>query len=443
MEQNDFTTGSIPKKLIQFMIPILGALILQAMYGAVDVMVVGHFGTSEGLSGVSTGTCVTNLFVFTISGFSMGLTVLIGRCLGEKRTEPIGKAIGGAICLFLSIALVLAVLLVAFARPLSVLMQAPKEAVEQTATYVRICGGGMIFIIAYNVISAVMRGLGDSKSPLLFVAIACVVNIFGDLLFVAVLKMDVAGAALATVMAQAVSVILSILILLKRDLPFTVTRADVCFNAEVGKFFKIGFPIAFQEILTSLSFLALCAFINRMGLNASAGYAVANKVTNFVCLVPSALMQSLASFVSQNVGAGREDRAKKALGFQIAMGIGIGIVVAAFIILRGELVSAVFSNKPEVIAQAADYLKGFGVEAVVTAIMFSFVGYYNGHAKTGFVMFQGIAQSFIVRLPMAYFMSIRPGANLTGIGLAAPSATIFGILLNLGYYIYLNKAEKL
>lgn len=440
--KNDFTQGSIVSKLLKFMIPILGALILQAMYGAVDILVVGWFGTTAGISGVSTGSSIVNLVTFTITGLTMGVTVVMGQYMGEKKEEKVGQVVGGAICLFLALAFVIAAAMLIFARPLALLMQAPEEALNLTVLYVRICGGGIFFIIAYNVISSIFRGIGDSNMPLIFVGIACVVNIAGDLLFIAVFKWNVAGAALATVMAQAVSVILSIIIIRKRKLAFTLKKEYIRFNSEVRKFVQVGIPIAFQEILTQLSFLALCAFINRLGLDASSGYGVANKIVSFVMLIPGALMQSMASFVAQNVGAGQEKRAKKAMVTGMLIGGGIGIFVAVFSFVRGDLLAAVFSGDAAVIARAAEYLKGFAPEAVVTAILFSFIGYYNGHSRTLFVMLQGIAQTFLVRLPMSYFMSTRPNASLTMIGLAAPCATVFGILINLIYFGIVSREKK-
>ena len=437
--KNDFTQGSIASKLIKFMVPILGALILQAMYGAVDILVVGWFGTTAGISGVSTGSGIVNLVTFTITGLTMGVTVVMGQYLGEKKPEKVGEVVGGAICLFLVLACVIAIAMLLLARPLALLMQAPEEALDSTVLYVRICGGGIFFIIAYNVISSISRGIGDSKMPLIFVGIACVVNIVGDLLFIAVFKWDAAGAALATVMAQAVSVILSIIIIKKRPSPFVMKKEYIRFNPEIKRFIRVGTPIAFQEIMTQLSFLALCAFINRIGLDASSGYGVANKIVSFVMLVPGSLMQSMASFVAQNVGAGQEKRARKAMVTGMLIGCGIGVFIAILSFFRGDLLAAVFSNDAAVIARAAQYLKGFAPEAVVTAILFSFIGYYNGHSKTLFVMLQGLAQTFIVRLPMSYFMSIQPDASLTMIGLAAPCATIFGIVINLIYFVKVRR----
>lgn len=440
--KNDFTEGKIVPKLLTFMIPILGSLILQAMYGAVDILVVGQFGTTAGISGVSTGSSIVNLVTFTITGLSMGVTVVMGRYFGEKKEEKVGKVVGGAIFLFSLLSIVLAAAMLIFARPLALLMQAPEEAIDLTVLYVRICGGGIFFIIAYNVISSISRGIGDSKMPLVFVGIACVVNILGDLLFIAVFHWNVAGAALATVLAQAVSVILSVIIIKKRTPPFTMKWEYIRFNEEIGNFVRVGAPIAFQEVLTQLSFLALCAFINRLGLEASSGYGVANKIVNFIMLIPGSLMQSMASFVAQNVGAGQEQRAKKSMAAGMCIGGSIGIFVAFFAFFHGDLLAMIFSGDAAVIARAAEYLKGFAPEAVVTAILFSFVGYYNGHQRTLFVMLQGLAQTFVVRLPMSYIMSIQPNPSLTMIGLAAPCATVFGIVINLIYFIMLNRRQK-
>jgi len=433
-DKQNFTTGSIPKKMLQFMIPILGALILQSMYSAVDLLIVGKFGTTAGISGVSTGSNIMNMVTFTLAAMTTAVTILIGRYLGEGRPEKLGKLIGSAICFFLAASLVLSVALVALARPLAVLMQAPAEAVELTALYIRICGAGFVFVVFYNFISSLFRGMGDSTMPLLIVAIACVANIAGDLILVAGLKMDVAGAAIATISAQAISVLLSLVIIRRRKLPFTLKKSDLRFSGEVKRFVAIGSPLSLQEFLTSLSFLALCAFINRLGLDASSGYGVAQKIQSLILLIPSSIMQSMSSFVSQNVGAGREDRAKQAMKFGMGFGCLVGVFVMVFIFFHGDLLATLFTNDPLVTTRAFEFLRGFAPEAVVTCILFSFMGYFNGHSRSLFVMAQGLAQSFLVRLPMSYVMSIQPEASLTGIGLAAPTATVFGIVLCLIYY---------
>ena len=441
-DKADFTQGSILKKLVAFMMPVLGALILQAAYGAVDLLVVGRFGSTSGLSAVSTGSQVLNLVTFVVTQFAMGITVLIARYLGEKRPEKIGAVIGGGAVVFTIMSAGLFIVMVGFAHPISVLMQAPVEAVDLTSSYVRICGGGIFFIVAYNLLSAIFRGLGDSKSPLLFVLVACIVNVIGDLVLVAGLHMDAAGAAIATVTAQALSVVFAVLILIKKDLPFKITKKDFRLNPQCKRFLAIGLPLALQEFLTQMSFLALCAFINRLGLEASSGYGVACKIVNFAMLVPSSLMQSMASFVSQNIGAGKKKRAKQSMFTGIGVGLAVGCVVFVLVMFKGDMLSGIFSTDAGVIQNGYAYLKGFAPETIVTAVLFSMVGYFNGNNKTFWVMTQGLIQTLLVRLPLAYFMSIQPNASLTKIGLAAPVATTVGIILNVGFFIYMNREEK-
>lgn len=442
-QSNDFTSGNLLSKLLKFMLPVLGALILQAMYGAVDLLVVGRFGSSAGISAVSTGSSLINLVTFVITSLTTGVTVLISRYIGEGNTKYLGKTIGGAIAFFTVLAAILTAIVIFGADTFSALLNAPEAAHSLTVQYLRICGAGMIFVVAYNVISGIFRGLGNSRLPLLFVLIACIVNIIGDLIFVAVFNMDVSGAAIATVLAQAVSVILSLFIIRRqKNLPFTMTKKDIGFNTHVKIFVKIGFPLALQELLCNTSFLVLCSVINNLGLDASSGYGVAQKIVAFVMLVPSSLMQSVSTVVAQNVGAGKQTRAKHATYYGMAIGFIIGVFVAIFITLKGELPSAIFTSDTAYIAKSAEYLKGFAPEAFLTSILFSYMGYFNGNGKTVFTMAQSIAQTFMVRIPVSVFMSSIPGVTLNKIGYAAPSATVFGIILCTIYYVRMCKKEK-
>ena len=440
---SDFTQGSIFKKLVAFMIPVLGALVLQAGYGAVDLLVVGRFGTTAGLSAVSTGSQVLNLVTFVITQFAMGITVLIARYIGEKKQENIGALIGGATVLFGIVSVFLFIIMILCALLISTLMQAPDQALNLTSMYVRICGGGIFFIVAYNVLSAIFRGLGDSKSPLLFVAVACLINVVGDLVLVAGFHLDAAGVAMATVLAQACSVLFALGLLKKRKLPFEIDKQDFKINPHCIRAMKIGIPLALQECLTQISFLALCAFINRLGLEASSGYGVACKIVNFAMLVPSALMQSMDSFVAQNVGANNEKRAKQSMFTGMGMGLFIGVIIFCLVMFKGDNLTGIFTTEQGVIHQGYAYLKGFALETIVTAVLFSMIGYFNGHDQTLWVMIQGLIQTLLVRLPLAYYMSIQPNASLTYIGLAAPIATIVGILLNICFYIHLNRRIKI
>ncbi|MDD6157783.1 MAG: MATE family efflux transporter [Lachnospiraceae bacterium] len=449
-ETMDFTRGSIFRKLLKFMLPILGALILQTMYGAVDILVVGWFGTGSSISAVSTGSSTINMVVFILNGLAMGVTVLMGRYLGEGNERRLSKVVGGAILVFLILSAVTTVLLLAFSPEIARLMQAPEEAMDGTVLYIRICGGGIVFIIGYNLISSIFRGMGNSRLPLIFVGIACVINIFLDLLFVAAFRMDVAGAALATVIAQAFSLIMSLGMCNKIQLPFSLHREDICFSPEIGRFLWMGLPIAFQELLTQFSFLCLLAFVNGMGsteairLASSSGYGIANKVTAIVMLVPAALMQSMSSFIAQNVGAGKERRAQKAMGYGMLIGGGIGVLMTFAAFFFGRELAAIFTPDAVYQLKAAEYLQGFSLEAILTSVLFSFIGYYNGHNQTLFVLFQGTLQSFLVRLPVAYIMSKMFTDSLVYIGAAAPAATVFGIIINLIYFqIYTGKLKKL
>ena len=448
-DKTDFTQGSILKKLSLFMLPVLGALILQAAYGAVDLLVVGRFGSTAGLSAVSTGSQLLNLVTFVVTQLAMGVTVLIARYIGEKKPEQIGAVLGGAAVVFAILSAAIFVLLVGFARPISALMQAPAEALTLTTSYVRICGAGIFFIVAYNLMSAIFRGLGDSRSPLLFVLVACIVNIVGDLVLVG--GRPAAGGRAENGCRRCSHCYcgrtggqcgVGSFHPAQKTAAVHHQKSDFCFNVQCRKFLKVGLPLALQEFLTQLSFLALCAFVNRLGLAASSGYGVASKIVNFAMLIPSALMQSMASFVAQNVGAGDSKRAKKAMFTGIGIGLVFGCAVFALIMLKGDLLAGVFSTDAEVVANGFAYLKGFAPETIATAILFSMVGYFNGNNKTVWVMIQGLVQTLLVRLPLAYVMSIQPNASLTKIGLAAPISTLVGVALNIGFYSWLNRAEQ-
>ena len=319
---NDFTTGGILSPLLRFMIPVFFAMLLQAMYGAVDLLIVGKFAESLDVSAVSTGSQIMMTITNLVSSFAMGTTILLGQRICEGRGKEGGQVIGSSICLFAAIAGVFTVLIAVLCRPISALMNAPAEAFDQTVAYVRICGAGCIVITAYNLIGSIFRGMGDSVTPLIAVLIACVVNIAGDLFLVAGLHMGSAGAAIATVGAQAVSVILSLLIISRKQLPFTFSYRQIRFNRKIiSHIFRLGAPVALQDTLVGFSFLFILAVINSIGLIASAGVGVAEKVCAFVMLVPSAFMQSMSAFVAQNVGAGKYRRAQRSLRYGIMVSL--------------------------------------------------------------------------------------------------------------------------
>ena len=439
----NFIEGPILSPLLRFTLPVLLALFLQAMYGAVDLMVVGQFGQPADVSAVSTGSQVMMTVTSLITGLSMGATVLLGQKLGEGKSEEGGQVLGSAIALFAAVALVLTGVMMCAASPMARLMQAPAEAFEQTVVYVRICSGGAVFIVAYNVLGAMFRGIGDSKTPLLTVFMACVVNIAGDLLLVGLLGLGVAGAALATVLAQAVSVVLSLLFTARRGLPFAFSRRDIRFNPRcTSRILRLGTPVALQDVLVSISFLAIAAIVNSLGVIASAGVGVAEKLCGFIMLVPSAYMQSLSAFVAQNIGAGRQDRAKKAMLYGMGTSLCFGVVLAWLSFFHGDLLAGMFARDAQVIASAADYLRAYAIDTLLTSIMFCFAGYFNGRGNTAFVMVQGIVGAFLVRIPVSLFMSRQVPVSLFRVGLATPCSTVVQILIFLAGYALSAARER-
>ena len=429
-KQIDFTSGGIVLPLLKFVGPVLFALFLQSMYGAVDLMIVGKFAMAADVSAVSTGAQIMMTLTGLISSLAMGMTILIGEKIGEKKPEEGGRFVGGGIVLFIIIGILMTLLTVLLAPQLAGIMHAPDEAFACTTDYIRICGGGTLVIIAYNLIGSIFRGLGDSGTPLMTVFIACVCNIAGDLFLVAGLGMGTRGAAIATVAAQFVSVVISLLIIRRRELPFQLSRASVRFDLRIIRLILfLGTPIALQDLLVGISFLVIMAIVNSLGLISSAGVGVAEKVCAFIMLVPMSFMQSMSAFVAQNKGAGKSDRAVRGLLYAIGISTLFGVAMFFLAFFRGDLLAGIFANDAEVIAAAALYLKAYAIDCLLTCFLFCFVGFFTGMEYTRFVMLQGILGAFAVRIPVAFLMSRRVPVSLFLIGLATPCSTLLQITL--------------
>ncbi len=442
-KQMTFTHGKILSPLLRFTLPVLIALILQTMYGAVDLLVIGRFCTAADVSAVSTGSQILHMLTVVITGLAMGTTVLLGQKLGQGDAGSAGDAAGSAICLFAVVGLAATALTVPYAGALSRLMQAPAEALAATEDYVRICGAGAAFIVAYNVLGSIFRGVGDSKTPLVAVAIACVANVLLDLLFVAVFQWGVSGVALATVLAQLVSVLLSVLIVKRRGLPFPTTRAQVRFNRDLmGKTLRLGAPVALQEFLVSCSFMVIMAIVNVLGVVPSAGVGVAERLCGFILLLPSAFMQSMSAFVAQNIGAGRSGRARRAMAYGMGVSFLAGLILGYLGFFHGGLLASVFARDARVIAAAADYLRAYAIDTLLVSFLFCFIGYFNGCGQTTFVMAQGIMGAFGVRIPVSYLMSRLPDTSLFKIGLATPASTVVQIALCVFWFWRMSRRER-
>lgn len=424
-----FTSGPIFSSLAKFAVPVLGALILQAAYGAVDLLVVGQFGDASSISAVGTGSSFMQMVTFIITSLAMGVTVVVGQHLGEGRPNAAGKTVGTGIILFLILGATLTILLEIFAGNIASLMQVPAESFDKAVLYLRICSGGIIVIIAYNLISSIMRGAGNANLPLLFVGIACLVNILGDLLLTGLLGLDVAGVAIATVFAQLVSVVVSLLVLRRQSLPFSFSAAQCRLDRQESRMIlRVGIPIALQETMVQVSFLVINSIVNNMGLLPSAGYGVAQKIVSFIMLVPSTIMQTVSAFVAQNIGAGKKSRALRGFVTAAACGCFIGVFIFLAGFLGGSFLSSFFTSDADVIAQSADYLRGFSLECILTCIVFGCIGYFNGNGNSLPVMIQGITSALLVRIPLCIFMAGLPGANLTYIGISTPITTGYGII---------------
>lgn len=438
-EQNTILEGKIFPPLIKFSIPLMFAILLQALYGAVDLIIVGKFGNTASVAAVSNGSQVMAAVTNMITGLSMGLTVLVGRFIGAKDKECAAKSVGAGTKLFAIVALAVTVTLFLLSKPIVNAMNVPGKAVEQTVAYLRICSAGMVFIVAFNAISSVFRGVGNSASPLLFIAIACGVNIVGDLVLVGIFELDAAGAAIATVFAQAVSVVFSLVKIKHGGLPFKISRDDFKNSGvRIMEIVKIGGPIAVEEGLVSVSFIILMGIINTLGLVASASIGIAEKLFLFLTIVPLSFMSGLSAFVAQNVGARQEKRALQAT--MIAMGVSVcfGIVMFLMTYFDGDLLARCFEKNTSVIDSTADYLRGISIQYLIIPITFCFLGYFNGVGKTRFVLIEGLVTSFLIRIPLSYYFSRLPDANLYSIGLAVPASAVVSLILCTSYFLYVK-----
>ncbi|MCH5209359.1 MAG: MATE family efflux transporter [Oscillospiraceae bacterium] len=445
-QTQNFTEGRIFAPLISFALPVLLALFLQTMYGAVDLLIVGQFGGNLAdvyVSAVSTGSQLMQSITVVITGLAMGLTVFVGNRIGAGERQEAGKIIGSGIGLFGIVAAALTVITIITAPLLAQVMHAPEAAFDATVSYIVICSAGSVFIVAYNLVGSIFRGIGDSKMPLITVAIACVLNIGGDLLLVAIFGMGASGAAIATVFAQAISVMLSLVIIRRRELPFAFSVKYIRLNGTyIKKILRLGIPIALQDLLVSISFLAIIAIVNSLGLTESAGVGVAEKLCGFLMLVASAYMQSMSAFVAQNIGADNPERARKALWCGIASSLAVGIIMGYFTFFHGNILAGIFAKDTEIIMAAADYLKAYAIDCLLTSFLFCFIGYFNGCGSTTFVMLQGIIGAFCVRLPVSWLMSRQAAVSLFHIGLATPASTVVQIILCGIYFMILLRTQK-
>lgn len=435
MEELSLVSGNIKRTLLKFALPFLGASFLQFLYGAADLMIVGRFADAAGISAVSTGSQVMQAITSLVTGLATGGTVLIGQYVGACRREDVRASIGTMFSLFTLIAIVLTLISALCTNAVVALMRIPAEAVIPARQYLFLCSCGILFITGYNMVSAILRGLGDSRRPMYFILIATVVNIAGDLLLVGVFGLGAAGAAIATITAQALSLILSLLVLRRRDFPFDFKRASFRLHrGRCAKLVSLGAPVAVQNVLVTISFLIITAIVNAIGLNESAAVGVVERIITFAMLAPSAFMAALAAMTAQNMGAGRPDRA----GLSLKYGILFCLLCegAMFILLQLSPVlwMGLFSPDPAVIAHGALYLRTYSFDCITVSFVFCLNGFYSGCGRTGFTMVNNLVSTFAVRVPVVFFVSRIAGATLLHIGIGAPAASAVQIVIQLIYY---------
>lgn len=420
------------KALMIFALPYMFSNLLQVFYGSADMFVVGQFGHTFDVSGVSIGSQAMSLITNLVLGLTTGVTVLLGQYLGSKSYRDLSKTIGGAIVLFLIIALVLTFVMLSFNNEITLLMNTPKEAIEATKSYLSICSAGIIFIVGYNVVSSILRGLGDSKTPLLFVFIACIINIIVDFVLVGYFHMGAKGAAIATVSAQGFSFLFALVYLCKKGIGYSFYKEDICFSKYIQKIMQIAFPLGLQSVLVNISFLIITIIANQMGLIASASLGVVEKLMGFLMLPAIALGSALASLIALNVGA------KQTLKYAIMISLAFAIVVTTICEIDGTILTRIFTNNQDVIKNGALYLKTYSIDCLLTSFLFCINGYLNGYEKTVFTMVHSLVATFIGRIPLTLLFSKIPNVTLFHMGIAAPLSTMISLIM---IFIYFKKTK--
>ena len=434
-KERSLTEGNITPQLIKFALPYMSANLLQALYGAVDTVIVGHFTNAAGLSAAAIGSQFMFLINGVIIGLSMGGTILIARYFGAKSDTDIKETIGTMFTLFAIVSIALTLIMFAAVKPLVSLIQTPPEAVSQTEGYIFISSAGISFMFAYNALSAMLRGFGDSKSPLVFVAIASVCNVIGDLILVAVFKMGAPGAALATILSQGLSAVLAVIYLKKQSFHFDFKLDSFRIKREKLKnLLKIGLPMSVQMSMTTVSFMFIMATVSVMGcVVASAAIGITSKINGFVMLPPIAFSAAISAMVSQNMGAGRPKRAIKCLYVGISVTLIFGVISFALLQFFSPAVIKIFTPDIELIRATSLYLKSFSIDCILVCFVFCLNGFFNGCGHTRFSMVNNLMAAFLIRVPATWLLSKIPGADLFSIGFATPMSSLLSITIGIIY----------
>lgn len=426
----DFNSGSVLSNILYFSLPYLLSYFLQTLYGMADLFIIGQFDGTAATTAVSLGSQVMHMLTVILVGLAMGTTVSIGQAVGARDKKRAGEAIGNTVVLFLGVSVALMVLLTVLVRPIVALISTPEEAVAGTIHYLTICFIGIPFITAYNVISSIFRGLGDSKSPMYFIAIACGVNIVLDYLFMGAFHMGPAGAALGTTLSQTVSVLIAFWAIRRRDTGLTMKKSDLKpRGTAMGQLLRIGLPVAMQDGLIQVSFILITVIANRRGLTDAAAVGIVEKIISFVFLVPSSMLSTVSALCAQNIGAGEEERARKTLRYAIFIATGFGLFMAVLVQFIANPVVGLFSKDAAVVMQGGWYFRGYIFDCMFAGIHFSFSGYFCACGRSELSFLHNIAAIVLVRIPGAYLMSKLFPMSLLPMGLATAAGSMLSVMI--------------
>lgn len=441
--ERDLTSGSVWKNIVYFSLPYLLSYFLQTLYGLADLFIVGQFDSVASTTAVSIGSQVMHMLTVMIVGLAMGTTVNIGRAVGARDSQKASKVVGNTTVLFVGVSVVLAVVLLVLVQPIVRVMSTPAEAVEGTARYLTICFIGIPFITAYNVIASIFRGLGDSKSPMYFIAVACVANIALDYLFIGALHMGPAGAALGTTLSQTISVAVSLLVILKKKTGISVKRAD--FRPErvtMGQVLKIGVPIAAQDGFIQVAFIIITIIANRRGLSVAAAVGIVEKIISFLFLVPSSMLSTVSALGAQNMGAGKYERADQILRYAMGIAVGFGLIVSLLIQIIAGPVVGLFTTDATVILLGAQYIRGYIWDCIFAGVHFSFSGYFCAYGKSEISFVHNLIAILCVRIPGVYLTSKIFPDTLFPMGLATATGSLLSVIICMIAFGWLKKQKR-
>ena len=441
--KRELTSGSVMKNLLFFSLPYLLSFFLQTLYGMADLLIIGQFGSVADTTAVSVGSQVMHMLTVMIVGLAMGATVNIGQAIGGRDNRRAALFTGNTVTLFMGLSSVLTLLLLVLRRAIVSAVSTPADAAAGTVDYLTICFIGIPFITAYNIISAVFRGMGDSKSPMYFIAVACAANIALDYLFIGVLGMGPAGAALGTVLSQAISVIISLIVIKRRSTGLALTKADIRPNKQIiGKILKIGIPVAMQDGFIQIAFMVITVIANRRGLNYAAAVGIVEKIIGFLFLVPSSMLSAVSALGAQNIGAQKPERARKTLLYAIFIAAGFGGTVAVIMQFLSSGAVSLFTDSAVVTRLGGEYLRGYAWDCLFAGIHFAFSGYFCACGKSGISFMHNMIAILLVRIPGAYFMSSMFPGTLYPMGLATAAGSLLSAIICAAAFIILIKKEE-